>query len=183
MVVASPPGSLISLATYEHLYAGSGRVDELTGQVKCMMLLSGAAWGALLLREQNAPAWLACAVELPLDIASTIDNGDIASMLDRAQMLVEQQVEWATLDLSTSDHADQIYGLPFWVQNSALGLFVVGYPHEVSADEHQLRLLVAFAASLGLRIHSARLQQRIKRLTSQLVMINRLGQHTTSIHD
>ena len=92
MVVASPPGSLISLATYEHLYAGSGRVDELTGQVKCMMLLSGAAWGALLLREQNAPAWLACAVELPLDIASTIDNGDIDSMLDRAQMLVDSRL-------------------------------------------------------------------------------------------
>ncbi|MFL5804773.1 MAG: hypothetical protein ACJ8CR_23895 [Roseiflexaceae bacterium] len=50
-------------------------------------------------------------------------------------------------------------------------------------DDRLRELLATLADGLGLLLYSARLQQRIERLTSQLAMINRLGQHTTSIHD
>ena len=92
MVVASLLGSLTSQATYKHINDGSGMVDELTGQVQRIVLLSGAAWGALLLRERNAPARLACAIQLPPDIAGMIDNGDVDYLLDDTEMPAEQQL-------------------------------------------------------------------------------------------
>jgi GAF domain-containing protein len=183
MVVASLLGSLTSQATYKHNNDGSGMGDQLTGQVEQIVLLSGAAWGALLLRERNAPARLACAVQLPPDIAGMIDNIDVDELLDDTVMPAEQQLGRAALDRSDSDHLCQIYSMQLRVQDITLGAFVVGYPREAAVDERRRDLLVAFGDSLGLRLYSMRLQQRIERLTSQLAMINRLGQHTTSIHD
>src|SRR5262245_41333819 len=168
MVVASLLGSLTSQATYKPNNDGSGMVDELTGRVEQIVLLSGAAWGALLLRERNAPARLACAVQLPSDIAGMIDNVDVDELLDDTVAPAKQQLRRAALDRLGSDRPCQIYSMPLRVQDITLGAFVVGYPREVAVDERRRDLLVAFGDSLGLRLHSTRLQQRIERLTSQL---------------
>ena len=138
----------------------------LPGQLRRICALAGAAWGALLLHDPRAAPQLAAAAGLPPELEPVL-----AGMAD--------QTGWAALDCPPGAAA---YSLPLRARDARLGCLVLGFASQATGAQ-QIELVGALAESLALQLHSARLQLRIERLTSQLALISRLGHRSTLMRD
>jgi signal transduction histidine kinase len=161
MIVASADGLSAAGATARHSCAGCQAADDLAAQLREIARFGVALWAALLPSEPQAEPILA---------------GDPPD--DIVRLLADPAA-----DSSALGDAGPFERFPLVVRGAALGTLLVGFAHAELPDERQLGLLALLADGLAQRLHGQRLQRRIERLTSQLAMINRLGQYTSWSHD
>jgi signal transduction histidine kinase len=133
--------------------APAERAADLAARLSEIVRAGAADWGALLLREPGAAPIVAGAP--PGDLARLIDDPPPAAILS----------------------------IPLAVRGAHVGTLALGGGALALPDPARRALLELLADGLAQRLHGERLQRRITRLTSQLTMISRLGQHTAWIHD
>lgn len=153
--------------------AGALPPAAYAAQLRRVVAQGAAAWAALLLCGRHAAAQLACSIDLPPELEP--------ALLAVPALEPAGGHGWAALELAGA--AATAYAVPLHAYGMSIGMVVVGYPRGTEVDALRRALIEALAEGLALQIHSARLHQRIERLTSQLAMISRLGQRATWIHD
>jgi len=165
MIVASADRPPRSDATDQHAHTSFEGTADIAVQLREIVRFGAAAWGALLLHEPHAVPILSGEGDLPNDLA---------------HLLADPVPACVTLNAGT---AGPIHRILLAVRGAPLGTLLIGFAHADPPDERRQALLALLANGLAQRLHAARLQRRIERLTSQLAMINHLGQHTSWIHD
>jgi signal transduction histidine kinase len=158
MIVASANGSTARETIDQEVQVGCQGADELAAQLREIVRFCAAAWAALLLGDPQAAPILAG--DPPADVARLLADPALAhSAAGPTQRFV------------------------LAVRGAPLGVLQIGFARADAPDERRVGLLALLADGLAQRLHGQRLQGRIERLTSQLAMINRLGQHTSWSHD
>jgi signal transduction histidine kinase len=148
----------------------SGLLAELPAALDRAIQLCRADWGALLAPGSGAGYTLVAGARLSAELARALTEADL------------QAISAARPGAPTCVLVGyQLVAVPLRDGGSVLGLLALGFAGQAAAIE-QPALLEALADGLAVRLR-AQPRQRIARLTSQLGLINRLGQYTSSIHD
>lgn len=165
MTVALADGSAAAPTAAPRAHPGGEGAGDVAAQLREIVRLGAAAWAALLPSDSQAAPIL----------AGTDDLRD-----ELARMFAGPAPACVALDAGA---AGPIQRLALAAGGAPLGVLLVGFARADPPDERRLELLALLADGLAQRLHGQRLQRRIERLTSQLAMISRLGQHTSWSHD
>ena len=143
-----------------------GLLAELPAALDRAVQLCRAVWGALLAPDSGAGYVLLAGAHLSTELACALSEADPQAVLAARPGVLAGY---------------QLVSVPLHAGGLGLGLLALGFAGQATAIE-QPALLEALADGLAVRLRAQPLQH-IARLTSQLGLINRLGQYTSSIHD
>ena len=138
---------------------------SLTPHLAEIVRCTAATWGVLLISTPPEAPLLISAGVVPAMVEQ------LRSDLARVRTLID------THPIGT------IRQIPLTVDGSSLGVMLLGFEQSMQPDAQQQALQLLLADGLAQRLQNERQQRRIERLTSQLAIINQLGQHINWIRD
>ncbi len=126
----------------------------------------------------TAAVWGAILVARPPEAPLLISSGPVPAMVERLSG------DPAQLTALVDSHlGETIRQIPLTVNGSSLGVLLLGFERSERLDARQQALQLLLADGLAQRLQSEQQQRRIARLTSQLAIINQLGQQINWIRD
>ena len=138
---------------------------SLTPHLTEIVRYTAATWGVLL-------------ISTPPEAPLLISAGVVPAMVEQLRGDPAQ-----VRTLVDTHPIGTIRQIPITVDGSSLGVMLLGFEQSEQPDERLQALQLLLADGLAQRLQNERQQRRIERLTSQLAIINQLGQHINWIRD